>query len=102
MKRIAKPGNAALVSRACGPLAVVGIAAFCVLAEPAQAQNDKMTPIANSGAARRDPAKHGPLKGGTATESWHHQYGKRVRPQRYRRHADAIPAGPRQRRPVRQ
>jgi len=58
-----------------GRIAGMGIAATCVLAAPALAQNDKMTPVPTP--AQPDAIELGtpPLPGATAKESWHRQYG---------------------------
>lgn len=45
------------------------------LALPAQAQNDKMTPIAVPAQPNAIELGTGPLPGATVTESWHSQYG---------------------------
>jgi acetyl esterase/lipase len=56
-------------------VAVAGIAATCALSAPAQAQNDRMTPIAIP--AQPNAIKLGTpeLPGAAASESWHSQYG---------------------------
>lgn len=56
-------------------LALAGIAAALALAAPAQAQNDKMTPIAVPVQPNAIMLDTGPLPGATASESWHSQYG---------------------------
>jgi acetyl esterase/lipase len=53
----------------------IGIAATCVLAAPALAQNDKMTPVATPPQPNAIELGTGPLPGATASESWHRQYG---------------------------
>lgn len=57
--------------------AMVAVAALCVAALPAHAQNDKMTPIAIPDQPSAIELGTGPLPGATATESWHSQYGSR-------------------------
>jgi len=44
-------------------------------AQPALAQNDKMTPIAIPAQPSAIPLQTGPLPGATVKESWHSQYG---------------------------
>jgi len=58
-----------------GRFTAIGIAATCVLAAPALAQNDKMTPVATPPQPNAIELGTGPLPGATATESWHSQYG---------------------------
>ncbi len=56
----------------------VGLAALnCVLAMPAAAQNDRMTPITAPAQPDAIMLDTGPLPGATASESWHMQYGSR-------------------------
>jgi acetyl esterase/lipase len=55
-------------------LAAVAVAG-CLLAAPANAQDDTMTPIATPAQADAIVLGTGPLPGATATESWHRQYG---------------------------
>lgn len=57
-------------------VAVAGLAAMCV-ALPAQAQNDKMTPIAIPVQPGAIELGTGPLPGATAPEVWHSQYGSK-------------------------
>jgi acetyl esterase/lipase len=57
-------------------LAVTGFAA-ALLAAPALAQNDTMTPIATPAQPDAIELGTGPLPGATASESWHSQYGSR-------------------------
>jgi acetyl esterase/lipase len=52
----------------------IGLAA-CVLAMPAQAQNDRMTPIATPAQPTAIDLGTGPLPGASVAESWHSQYG---------------------------
>lgn len=52
-----------------------GLIAACALATSAQAQNDRMTPIAVPAQPTAITLGTGPLPGATASESWHSQYG---------------------------
>jgi len=52
------------------------IAVGCALATPAQAQNDKMTPVATPAQANAIVLGTGPLPGATAPESWYRQYDR--------------------------
>src|SRR5690606_17706562 len=56
-------------------LAVAALAAGCIAALPAQAQDDAMTPIATPAQPDAIVLGTGPLPGATAQESWHRQYG---------------------------
>ena len=56
-------------------LAAAGLAIACVSGVPAQAQNDKSTPIAIPAQPNAIVLGTGALPGATATESWHSQYG---------------------------
>lgn len=56
-------------------IGALGVAIACVLGTPAQAQNDKMTPIAIPAQPDAIELGTGPLPGGTVPESWHSQYG---------------------------
>jgi len=67
--RSARPGYARLI--------VVGFAIVCALAAPAQAQNDKMAPIAIPAQPDAIELGTGALPGAKASESWHNQYGSR-------------------------
>ena len=58
-----------------GRFTAVSIAATCVLAAPALAQRDKMTPVPTPAQPNAIELGTGPLPGATATESWHSQYG---------------------------
>jgi acetyl esterase/lipase len=58
-----------------GRLAAMTIAATWVLAAPALAQRDKMTPVATPAQPNAIELGTGPLPGATAQESWHSQYG---------------------------
>src|SRR5678810_190623 len=58
-----------------GGLAVVAIAA-CLLAAPAQAQNDKMTPIPTPAQQDAITLGTGPLPGAAVVESWYRQYDR--------------------------
>ena len=58
-----------------GRFTAIGIAATCVLAAPALAQRDKMTPVPTPAQPNAIELGTGPLPGATATESWHSQYG---------------------------
>src|SRR5437764_3722274 len=53
----------------------VVVPAAWALAAPAQAQNDKMTPIAIPAQPNAVVLGTGPMPGATAPESWHQQYG---------------------------
>ena len=53
----------------------LSIAATCVLAAPALAQKDKMTPVATPPQPNAIDVGTAPLPGATAQESWHSQYG---------------------------
>lgn len=53
----------------------LGIAIACALASPAQAQHDKMVPIAIPAQPNAIPLGTGALPGATVPESWHSQYG---------------------------
>jgi acetyl esterase/lipase len=57
------------------PLAALSLALSGTLTTPAQAQNDKMTPIATPAQPNAIELGTGPLPGATAPESWHSQYG---------------------------
>src|SRR3712207_6592654 len=67
--------TARLVRSACRGTAAITIAIACTLAVPAQAQNDKMTPVATPAQANAIELGTGPLPGATASEAWHSQYG---------------------------
>jgi len=56
-------------------LATMSFLIACALAAPAQAQNDKMTPIAIPAQPNTIELGTGPLPGATVPESWHSQYG---------------------------
>ena len=58
-----------------GRLAAMVIGATCVLAAPALAQNDKMTPVETPAQPNAIELGTPPLPGATAQESWHRQYG---------------------------
>ena len=58
-----------------GRLAAMSIAATCVLAAPALAQRDKMTPVPTPAQPNAIELGTPPLPGATAKESWHSQYG---------------------------
>lgn len=55
----------------------LAVAAGVVLATPAQAQNDEMTPIATPAQPNAIVLGTGPLPGATVPESWHSQYGSK-------------------------
>jgi acetyl esterase/lipase len=59
--------------RAC--LAAAGLAIACWSAAPAQAQKDKMSPIATPAQPGAIELGTGALPGATASEAWHSQYG---------------------------
>ncbi|MFV3130920.1 alpha/beta hydrolase [Niveispirillum sp. KHB5.9] len=54
---------------------IAAVAAIVYLSLPAQAQNDKMTPIAIPAQPEAIELGTGPLPGATVPESWHSQYG---------------------------
>ena len=58
-------------------LMVAALAFSGVLAAPAQAQNDKMTPIATPSQPNAIEIGTGPLPGANNPESWHSQYGSK-------------------------
>ena len=58
-----------------GRFTAIGIAATCVLAAPALAQRDKMTPVPTPAQPNAIEIGTAPLPGATAKESWHSQYG---------------------------
>jgi acetyl esterase/lipase len=58
-----------------GRLAAMTIAATWVLAAPALAQRDKMTPVATPAQPNAIELGTGLLPGATAQETWHRQYG---------------------------
>src|SRR5512140_3875353 len=66
---------AARASRVRSGLAALGLAIACALAAPAEAQNDKMTPIAIPAQPNTIELGTGALPGATIPESWHSQYG---------------------------
>src|SRR5690349_1005697 len=58
-------------------LVVASLAFVAALATPAQAQNDRMTPIATPSQPNAIEIGTGPLPGAKNPESWHSQYGSR-------------------------
>jgi len=58
-------------------LMVAALAFISVIVTPAQAQNDKMTPIATPSQPNAIEIGTGPLPGAKNPESWHTQYGSR-------------------------
>jgi acetyl esterase/lipase len=56
-------------------LLVAGLALVAALASPAQAQDDRMTPIATPSQPNAIELGTGPLPGAKNPESWHSQYG---------------------------
>src|SRR4051812_28426650 len=58
-------------------LVVAGLALVAALASPAQAQDDRMTPIATPAQPNAIEIGTGPLPGAKNPESWHRQYGSR-------------------------
>ncbi len=76
MKRTIIMQIAVSLRRVCSHLALVGIALGCLLANPVQAQNDKMTPIATPPQPGAIVLGTGPLPGATAEESWYRQYDR--------------------------
>ena len=67
--RSARPAYARLIA--------VAFAIVCALAAPAQAQKDKMAPIAIPAQPDAIELGTGALPGAKASESWHNQYGSR-------------------------
>ena len=67
--------KARLAVRARTCLAAAGLVIACASAAPAQAQNDKMSPIATPAQPTAIVLGTGPLPGATASEAWHSQYG---------------------------
>ncbi len=63
------------VVRLIRPAHFAALALACALAAPAQAQNDKMAPIAIPAQPNAIELGTGPLPGATVQESWHSQYG---------------------------
>ena len=69
-------GNTARRRRPGGVRAMTMVTAIAwMLALPAQAQNDRMTPIATPAQPAAITLGTGPLPGATVPESWHSQYG---------------------------
>jgi acetyl esterase/lipase len=58
-------------------LMVAALAFISVIVTPAQAQNDRMTPIATPSQPNAIEIGTGPLPGAKNPESWHTQYGSR-------------------------
>ena len=58
-----------------GRLIAIGIGAACVLAAPARAQRDKMTPVPTPAQPNAIEIGTPALPGASAKESWHSQYG---------------------------
>lgn len=58
-----------------GGAMAAAVALSCAVAAPANAQNDKMTPIAIPAQPGAITLDTGPLPGAKAQESWHSQYG---------------------------
>src|ERR1044072_4718614 len=58
-------------------LMVVALAFIAAIGMPAQAQNDKMTPIVTPSQSNAIDIGTGPLPGAKNPESWHTQYGSR-------------------------
>src|SRR4051812_23808896 len=56
-------------------LVVAGLALVAALASPAQAQDDRMTPIATPAQPNAIEIGTGPLPGAKNPEAWHKQYG---------------------------
>jgi len=56
-------------------LAVAAVALACALSAPSHAQNDRMIPVAAPAQPNAIVLGTGKLPGGTASESWHRQYG---------------------------
>ncbi len=68
-------GACRLTRRLGAGLASGALALALVVTLPAQAQNDRMTPIATPAQPNAITLGTGPLPGATASESWHSQYG---------------------------
>ena len=85
--------SARLLRRAGARLGAITIAASFAFAAPAQAQNDKMTPIAIPAQPDAIVLGTGPLPGATAPESLAPPIWQRIRAQRHGRDAHAFPAG---------
>lgn len=66
-----------LLRPASSSLAGAGLVIAMAVAEPALAQDSKMTPIAISSEPGAIQLGTGPLPGAKAPESWHSQYGSR-------------------------
>ena len=75
MKLMFKVARSSELRPKSGGLAVVAIAA-CLLAAPAQAQNDKMTPIPTPAQQDAITLGTGPLPGAAVVESWYRQYDR--------------------------
>ena len=73
MKVKLHPKSAPMVRRLSTAIAAAALS--CVLALPAMAQNDKMTPIDIPAQPNAIQLNTGPLPGATAKEAWHTQYG---------------------------
>src|SRR5690242_2924164 len=65
------------VSNLWTKLMFAALAFIPVIVTPAQAQNDKMTPIATPSQPKAIEIGTGPLPGAKNPESWHSQYGSR-------------------------
>jgi acetyl esterase/lipase len=76
MGRMTRITNKARLMRRAGTrLVAMAIASLWTLSAPAQAQNDRMTPIEIPSQPSAIELGTGPLPGATAPEAWHRQYG---------------------------
>ncbi len=75
MERTILTRRSGWIQAARAGLAASAITIMCVVAAPALAQADKMTPIATPAQPRAIELGTGALPGATAAESWHSQYG---------------------------
>lgn len=75
MRQASTTVTASLSKRVREGLAAASFLIACALAAPAQAQNDKMTPIAVPAQPNTIELGTGALPGATVPESWHSQYG---------------------------
>lgn len=71
-----KPRAMTWLRRSCVHLVAIGVAAGCVLASPARAQNDKMTPIPTPANQEAIVLGTGQLPGASAPETWYRQYDR--------------------------
>ena len=76
VKRGLKIARSASGRPTCRTVAVIAFAFACAMATPAQAQNDKMTPIPTPAQQDGIVLGTGPLPGATGAESWYRQYDR--------------------------